>query len=92
MKKFVEFVSLRENDTGLHEKHIISHIMEIAWTRHRSDVEDFIEQLADRDPEIQQEYAKIRMQKPEDMKKGKLSHEPEIVAPAAADINQGLDN
>ena len=99
MKTFTHYVKLRESgdiDDPNGNEETLKKIIRLAWDRYEPETKDFFNQLANKDPDIKQELEDLD-KNPEITKADRLGNserkgdEQDVVMPAAADTNPGLE-
>lgn len=92
MKRFTEFVDSREKDLGPDlSDDTIYRVCKLAWRKHRKETEQFVRQLAAKDPEIGSVMNDIKGGDgpiPQD----DMSKEKDEVVPPESDGSPGLDS
>lgn len=87
MKKFKEFIALKENNIG--DVETLHKIIDIAWEKHRPLLKEFLDKLSNNDIELEKEIRKLNGAEPPPVPK---QIEKDEVIPPIADRSTGIED
>lgn len=101
MKSFSEYFRLREDGdfpdptrlgSTSDNTEVLSRMTKLAWDRYEPETKNFFQQLADKDPDIKDEFNKIDDGRSKDINHNRdQNSEKDVIAPPEADTSPGLD-
>ena len=87
MKKFQEFIALKEN--SINDIETLHKIIDIAWEKHRPLLKELLDKLSNNDIELEQEIRKLSGSEPPPVPK---QAEKDEVIPPIADRSTGIED